>query len=349
MARIIKQGIIAADNYAARICSSTRFLSHLYYSFISLSFSSEKHGVLNGRVTYNKFFKQGLHHESMLRRNIHRLEKGLMMKHTREIFARDYIYETVKLFHRASERSSKMDHGCNPELVHWAHDVLAAYFERVGDDPSVYQAKKEFGIIGHWEDKNDRIPSLHRDVVKGPAPVKTESLLALSKRRKSTRWYRNRQVPREFIDRAIENASHAPSACNRQPFKFMVFDECELVRKILSLSYGTRGFEEDVPVVIVVIGKLSAFSDECDRHVIYIDASLASMSLIYALETMEIGTCCINWPDIKKRDRKMRLLLDLSPDERVIMLIALGYPDPDGMVGYSQKKSVEELRSYNLS
>jgi hypothetical protein len=29
------------------------------------------------------------------------------------------------------------------------------------------------------------------------------------------------------------------------------------------------------------------------------------------------------------------------------MLISLGFPDPDGQVPYSQKKPLEELRSYN--
>jgi nitroreductase len=45
----------------------------------------------------------------------------------------------------------------------------------------------------------------------------------------------------------------------------------------------------------------------------------------------------------------MTELLGLEPDERVIMLIALGYPDPDGLVCYSQKRPLAELRSFNIT
>ena len=41
-------------------------------------------------------------------------------------------------------------------------------------------------------------------------------------------------------------------------------------------------------------------------------------------------------------------LLNLEPDERVVLLIAVGYPDPEGMVATSRKKSLERLRRYNL-
>jgi len=43
----------------------------------------------------------------------------------------------------------------------------------------------------------------------------------------------------------------------------------------------------------------------------------------------------------------MRKALSLAVDDRPVMLIALGYPDPEGMVPFSQKKSLDELRSYN--
>jgi hypothetical protein len=41
--------------------------------------------------------------------------------------------------------------------------------------------------------------------------------------------------------------------------------------------------------------------------------------------------------------------LKLDADERPIMLIAVGYPDPEGMVAYSQKKPIDVLCKFNLS
>ena len=39
--------------------------------------------------------------------------------------------------------------------------------------------------------------------------------------------------------------------------------------------------------------------------------------------------------------------MNLDVDERVIMLIAIGYPDPQGLVAYSEKKSLAVIRRYN--
>jgi hypothetical protein len=43
----------------------------------------------------------------------------------------------------------------------------------------------------------------------------------------------------------------------------------------------------------------------------------------------------------------MQKALNLDFDERVVMLIAVGYPDPNGMVAWSEKKSLDILRRYN--
>ncbi|OFX17548.1 MAG: hypothetical protein A2Z18_05620 [Armatimonadetes bacterium RBG_16_58_9] len=81
---------------------------------------------------------------------------------------------------------------------------------------------------------------------------------------------------------------------------------------------------------------------------IYIDAALASMSLVHALETLGLGTCCINWPEIESQERELASLLNLQPEERGILLICVGYPDPDGTVARSTKKGLDLLRRYNV-
>jgi hypothetical protein len=42
-------------------------------------------------------------------------------------------------------------------------------------------------------------------------------------------------------------------------------------------------------------------------------------------------------------------LLRVAPDERVVTLIALGYPAPEGLVTYSPKRLLAELRSFNIT
>ena len=138
-------------------------------------------------------------------------------------------------------------------------------------------------------------------------------------------------------------AMEAPSACNRLPYRFLYTDERQKVTKLAGFAGGTVGFVEGIPSLIVVIGDLSAYPLERDRHCIYIDSSLATMQLMLALETMGLSTCPINWPDIEFREQLMQKELGLEDYERPIMLLAVGYADPAGGVPYSQKKPLGSI------
>jgi nitroreductase len=70
------------------------------------------------------------------------------------------------------------------------------------------------------------------------------------------------------------------------------------------------------------------------------------MQFMLALETLGLASCSINWPDMEARERKAAALLQLAPYERIVMLMAVGYPDPAGLVPHSEKKSVEEMLSW---
>jgi nitroreductase len=101
---------------------------------------------------------------------------------------------------------------------------------------------------------------------------------------------------------------------------------------------GTTGYAGNIPALVVLVGDWSCYPEERDRHVPYIDASLAAMQFMLALETLGLASCPINWPDIEPLERRMDRELGLPPHLRPVMLIALGYPDPTGGVPYSAKK-----------
>ena len=96
-------------------------------------------------------------------------------------------------------------------------------------------------------------------------------------------------------------------------------------------------------MIIAVVGDLSSYPAERDRHVIYIDGSLVTMQLMLALETLGLSTCAINWPDVENREQKLDKLLNLNKYERTIMLLAVGYADPQGGIPFSQKKNSLDL------
>ena len=332
--------------FVARVFSVSVVTSSLYYGLNWRVFGREHRSVLYGKRKYFQEIKDHKKTQYLLRRNIHRIEKGMVMCPRRDIFATDFIEETVEIYgsvFKASEGNIDEE----TELK-WAHDVLKEYFNIVDEHPIINKAKSRFISIQNGNSINNSQYVPYKRNLALPSPVEYEALLKLSKRRRSVRWYLPKAVPKELIDKAISVAALSPSACNRQPYEFRIFDEPELVKKVASIPMGTAGYYDNIPVIAVIIGKLRAYFSERDRHLIYIDSSLAAMSFMYALETLGLSTCSINWPDIPDKERKIKNLLELEPDERPIMMISLGYPDPDKLVCYSQKKPLSLLRKYNL-
>jgi len=150
-----------------------------------------------------------------------------------------------------------------------------------------------------------------------------------------------------MIEQAAQAALQAPSACNRQPFRLEIFDHPESASQIAAIPMGTAGFSSQVPAVAILIGQLRAYPSERDRHAIYIDGALAAMSFMFALETLGLASCPINWPDQEPHESVIRKRLSLAPDERVIMFISFGYADPDGLIPYSAKRTVADMIGYS--
>lgn len=320
-----------------------RCWARLYYGLFNSAFTREQVAFLGGRVAYAESIIKPCGSLAVLRRNIHRLEKGLVMRPRRVPFGLDYIGETVDAYIRAC-RSSKMDQ----KELRWAHDVLVEYFAACGDFDAVRKLREQFEQAGVLPCPSLCSQTPYRRAVELPLRVSLEDLRELALRRRSVRWFLPRAVPREMVDRAIEIAIQAPSACNRQPYEFRVFDDPALVQKVVSIPYGMDGWGHNVPCVVVLVGTLRSFFDERDRHLIYIDGALAAMGFLYALECQGLSSCCVNWPDLPSKESAMAELLKLKPDERPLMVIALGYPDPDGMVTRSTKKSLWSIRRYNF-
>ena len=332
-----------------RIITRSGFLCSVYHAVCSGSFRREHRGVVCGCLKYMKQVRNPSGSHYLLRHNVHLLEKGLLMCPHRGVFALDCIQETVACYGRALQRGQT-----SPELVcqselQWATDVLTRYFEVTGPHPIIDGLRDRFRTLqaGLPERAPTAVPR-ERGVARS-TPVKYEELLDLARRRRSVRWFLQKPVPREMIDRAVAVAALSPSACTLQPFEFRVFDDAELTREVASIPTGTTGFGHNFPAIVALIGKLHAWFSEPDRHLIYIDASLAAMAFLLAFEAQGLGSCCLNWPDLQPQERRMTRLLGLEPDERVIMLIALGHPDPEGLVTCSQKKPLTELRSFNIT
>ena len=282
----------------------------------------------------------------LLRRNIHKLEKALIMKPRRELFALAYLGETVTSYADCVARllAGQLR---DTDTLEWSRQVLTVYFGAVQKShPLVDEARAVFdaAVARHIAAGDKQRVPFARNKVELPS---YDAILQLAQHRRSVRWFDQRPVPREIIDRAVVVASLSPSACNRQPFRFAIFDEPELCQRVAAIPKGTPGWVHNIPCFIVIVGTLAAFDREKDRHIPYIDGALAAMALCFALECQGVSSCCVNWPDLADTEARMAAALGLAPYERPIMCMAVGYADMAEKVPYSQKLPLDELRSYN--
>lgn len=325
------------DLKLVKLCATHGRMASVYYLVFSRRFDREHLAVLQGRLSYARSLKKMGQSSPLLRRNIHRLEKGLIMRPRRPVFAESFILETVRCF-----KNAQVTPGFSESELRWARDVLDEYFEVVASSPAVDTARNDFEsgapATGTQALAATRKCSPYPASSLPDSDITFDHLLALVTRRRSIRWYQDKPVSEAWIQKAAEAASLAPSACNRQPFRFVIVNGRNAAGQIAGCAGGTAGFAHQIPALIVVVGDLSAYPFERDRHLIYIDASLASMQFMLAAETLGLATCPINWPDVDGPESSLRHILPLPSYERVIMLIAIGFADPSGRIPYSQKR-----------
>jgi nitroreductase len=338
---VIRSTLNYLDRLATLVFGKARLTARAFYSLLNSRFAREQAAVLRGRSLFGASAMG--ESDPQLRRNTHRLEKGLLMRPRAPTFATDYIAETVAAFERAC-LSPRHD----PAEWAWAHDVLSEYFRVVRPTEAVSTAEQRFRAAESLTQaapppptSAGRIPKARAETALAQVPY--EQFLALCRQRRSVRWFEQRLVPRELLEKAVLAAAEAPSACNRQPFVFRLFDVPEQASRIASIAMGTGGYAHQLPALIVVVGDFSSFAHERDRHLPYIDGALASMQLMLALETLGLASCPINWPDVEALERRMDRALELPVHMRPIMLMAVGYPDPSGGVAHSEKKPVSLL------
>lgn len=342
----VRRIYIGVNRIMLAIGGSTRVGATVYSGPGFLTHNREQYAVLSGRRAYYRNLKKSRANHVELRRNIHRLEKGILMQPRREVFAKDYIEESVEFYAHALSRpvdTPLLDTG----EMQWAHDVLSNYFGIVSDsDPAVKRAREAFESLPPYESPGTIRPYPHGELPR--TDISYEQMLALAEHRRSVRFFLDKPVPRELLDQAMLVARQSPSACNRLPYEYLIFDDPQQVKRVASIPFGAAGYAHQIPTVIVVKADLSNYFSPRDRHVPYIDASLATMGFIYALETLGLNSSVINWPDFEPLEAKMAATIGLRPYERVVMLLAVGYADPTALVAYSKKKDLASMRRYNV-
>ncbi|MDR1545366.1 MAG: nitroreductase family protein [Deltaproteobacteria bacterium] len=153
--------------------------------------------------------------------------------------------------------------------------------------------------------------------------------LELAARRQSCRVFSDLPVEHEKLVKCVEAARLAPSACNSQPWKFVVVEKPELVTEVAKCTnqLGINANLSKAKAFVVILedhaklmSKLAALVDS-QTHAKG-DLGGAALSLCLEAESLGLGACMVGLFDRPKLSE----LLDLPADQRYFLVVAVGYP-----------------------
>jgi nitroreductase len=149
--------------------------------------------------------------------------------------------------------------------------------------------------------------------------------LSLVRKRRSIRSYLEKPVEDEKIDMLIEIALRSPSSRGFNPWEFIFVTDRHILAKLSKAKPHGASFLKDAPLGVVVC----ADPEKCDVWIE--DASIASIFLHLAAESLALGSC---WIQIRKRmydqtktaQARVREILNIPENINVESMVAIGYP-----------------------
>jgi nitroreductase len=177
-----------------------------------------------------------------------------------------------------------------------------------------------------------------------------QDFLDLIINRQSDRKYSNKTVEQEKLERILEAGRMAPSACNAQPWKFIVVNDPELVAKVAEAAsaplLGMNTFVSQAPLQIVVVREKPNLTSKIgagikDKDYSLIDIGIASENICLQAKAEGLGSCMLGWFD----EPLVKKLLEIPKNKRVELIITIGYSLSSQRE--KRRKPAEETVSYN--
>jgi nitroreductase len=171
----------------------------------------------------------------------------------------------------------------------------------------------------------------------------------LVRRRESCRNFDlNRPVEKDKLQRCAEAAWLAPSACNGQPWRYLIVTNPELCAKLrpLMMELGQNKFLATCPAFAVVLEentvlKVSLSQKFKDQDFAPIDVGLSCSQFCYAATEQGLSTCIIGWHN----EKKIQELFGIPKTSRVRLILAVGYA-ADDKLREKRRKPIEDVIQY---
>jgi len=190
----------------------------------------------------------------------------------------------------------------------------------------------------------------------------------LMDKRRTVRFFSDKSVPREVIENVIRTAGTSPSGAHTEPWTFVVVADPDVKKEIRhiieeeeEINYTKRmgdkwvgdlkklrtnwmkPYLENAPYLIIVFKQAYGIGDDGKRITHYyneISISIATGLLLAALQN--VGLVTVTSTPMNAGPR-LRMILERPENEKVIMLLPVGYPAEDATVPDLHRKPLDDI------
>ena len=158
--------------------------------------------------------------------------------------------------------------------------------------------------------------------------------------RQSIRLFTDATVEKVELQSILEAGRNAPSAKNRQPWRFIVVDDAVVRSKIQDAAFG----QEHVGSAPIIIAGCTTNIDYRMPNGLMsfpIDIAIAVSFMTIQAEAEGLGTCIVTTFD----EQELKEILTIPYSMRVVMLLLVGHPAEKSLP--SQRKPLKRIVSYN--
>ena len=272
------------------------------------------------------------HYSAFLTKQYHIIEKGLSLSEPRLGFGEQKILNLMNV--------------TSDYVVKFGEDDLSKNIVNVLEEYVNFNLKKGFN-----SDLIDKIQLFisNKDSNLNSAGIRDNYISNISydnykdfvTSRSSVRNFKNKEVSDMLILKALDIAKYTPSVCNRQGWKMHVY-KGDKALEMLTLQNGNRGFSESIARLVIVTGDINYFSQN-ERNQIGIDGGMFSMSFLYSLHSLGLGACALNTCVSLKTEEKIKKLGEIPKWEKLIMYIAVGFPEDNCKVAISDRRETQSF------
>ena len=180
-----------------------------------------------------------------------------------------------------------------------------------------------------------------------------EFLELVSRRNSCRRFIKDKVCEREKLKKCVQAARLAPSACNSQPWRFLIIDEPGLLNKVVEVArkgiYSVLNrFLSSAPCIVVVIADKERYIARVGGLItgtdyFLIDIGIACEHFVLQAQELGLGTCYIGYFN----EKGLKKLLGIPRRYKIPLLIAVGYPE-DGKHPEKNRLPLEEIIFFNV-